>query len=78
MESRENLICKIKKICDTFELSDDTFYNSVLLNDFQTMAKDVPERVFKPKKLEDLFDFSKVSDGEEKLERYNSFFKCVA
>ena len=37
-DNRENLIWKIKKICDTFELSDDTFYSSVLLNDFQEMA----------------------------------------
>ena len=40
MELRENLIWKIKKICDTFELSDEVFYNSVLLNDLQRMSKE--------------------------------------
>lgn len=78
MENRENLIWKIKKIWDTFELSDDTFYHSVLLNDFQSMISETPKTDFKPKKLEELFDFSKVSDGSEKLKRYNSFFKWVA
>ena len=40
MELRENLIWKIKKICDTFELSDEVFYSAVLINDLQRMAKE--------------------------------------
>jgi len=40
IDVRENLICKIKKICDTFELSDEVFYTSVLLNDLQMITKE--------------------------------------
>ena len=47
IELRENLIWKIKKIWDTYELSDEVFYNSVLLYDFQRMAKE--SRKFKDK-----------------------------
>ncbi|CAI2386317.1 unnamed protein product [Moneuplotes crassus] len=75
-EDRENLICKIKKICDTFELGDETFYTSVMLNDFQMMSNQkVP---YDPITLEKLFDFSQLSDGTDKMNRYISFFKCIA
>ena len=40
VDVRENLIWKIKKIWDTYELSNEVFYNSVLLNDLQWMAKE--------------------------------------
>mmetsp|Transcript_34883 Transcript_34883/g.34548 ORF Transcript_34883/g.34548 Transcript_34883/m.34548 type:complete len:326 (+) Transcript_34883:114-1091(+) len=72
-ESRENLICKIKKICDTFELRDETFYTSVMLNDFQMMNNRKVD--FKPISLDKLFDFSQISNGTYKFERYTSFFK---
>lgn len=36
---RENLICKIKKVCDEFRLSDDTFYRAVFLYDYQERVK---------------------------------------
>jgi hypothetical protein len=32
---RENLICKVKKVCDEFKLSDDTFYRTVFMYDYQ-------------------------------------------
>lgn len=37
---RENLICKIKKICDEYELSDDTFFRTVFLYDFHRRVLD--------------------------------------
>lgn len=72
-EDRENLICKIKKICDTFELRDETFYTSVMLNDFQMMNN--KKVSYSPIALEKLFNFSQLSNGVEKMERYTSFFK---
>lgn len=36
---RENLIWKIKKICDEYELSDDTFFRTVFIYDFQHRVK---------------------------------------
>lgn len=68
----------MKKICDTFELWDETFYTSVLLNDLQTMAKETRKFKDKKKKLEDLFDFTKVSNGKDKWIRYETFFEAVA
>lgn len=48
-DNRENLIWKIKKIWDTFELSDNTFYTSVLLNDFQGMSATLSQCPYKEK-----------------------------
>lgn len=77
-ESRENLICKIKKICDTFELSDETFYNAVILNDFQSMVPSKQRYTDLDVQLTDLFDFAQISSGQEKCARYETFFKAVA
>ena len=68
----------MKKICDTFELWDETFYTSVLLNDLQTMAKVTRKFKDKKRKLEDIFDFTKVSNGKDKWARYETFFEAVA
>lgn len=78
MDTRENLICKIKKIWDTFELSDETFYNSVLINDFQLMVNESNKNYRKKQTLDQLFDFSIMSGGKEKCDRYQSFFDAVA
>lgn len=76
-ETRENIICKIKKICDTFELKDETFYSSVLLNDLQIMSD--PEMIKEGKfSLHELFDFTKMSNGQDKCQRYETFFEAVA
>ena len=74
---RENIICKIKKIWDTFELKDETFYSSVFLNDLQMMAdlNKLKEGKFS---LDELFDFTKISNGEDKWKRYDTFFEAVA
>ena len=33
---------------------------------------------FTPITLEEQFDFSQLNNGTEKMERYDSFFKCIA
>lgn len=67
-EVRENIIWKIKKIWDTFELKDETFYSSVLLNDLQIMWD--KDKIKDGKySLDELFDFSKTSNGQDKCKR---------
>jgi hypothetical protein len=42
------------------------------------MASDTTKSCRNKQKLEDLFDFSKISGGKERCERYQSFFEAVA
>ena len=59
------------------ELKDETFYSSVLLNDLQIMSD--PEMIKEGKfSLHELFDFTKMSNGQDKCQRYETFFEAVA
>lgn len=66
---RENLICKVKKICDDFELSDDTFFRTVFIYDFQRRAKayDYEKNcILENKTLAELFKFGEGEVGDKK------------
>ena len=78
---RENLICKIKKICDDFELSDDTFFRTVFLYDLQRRVKphDFEKNcILENKTLAELFKFGEGEAGEKKWVQYEKFFEILS
>lgn len=78
---RENLICKIKKICDEYELADDTFFRTVFLYDFQSRVKynNWAERCkLENKPLEDLFIFAEGEENDKKTKQYEKFFEILS
>ncbi|CAI2378498.1 unnamed protein product [Moneuplotes crassus] len=78
---RENLICKIKKICDEYELSDDTFFRTIFLYDFnrRVVHSDWEENcLLENKPLKDLFIFGEGEAGDKKLMQYGKFFDILS
>lgn len=78
---RENLICKIKKICDEYELSDDTFFRTVFLYDFHRRVKETDWEntcTLENKPLKDLFIFGEGEAGKKKLMQYGKFFNMLS
>ncbi|CAI2383183.1 unnamed protein product [Moneuplotes crassus] len=78
---RENLICKIKKICDEYELSDDTFFRTIFIYDFHrrvVQSKWEDNCVLENKPLSDLFIFGEGATGEKKLMQYEKFFDMLS
>lgn len=78
---RENLICKIKKICDEYELTDDTFFRTVFLYDLQHRVKPSDWEkncMLENKTLEELFDFGSGEEGGKKCLQYGKFFEILA
>ncbi|CAI2382502.1 unnamed protein product [Moneuplotes crassus] len=82
VEYRENLVCKMKKISDSFELQDDVFYRSVFIYDHFDRLKnpEINPHNFVPEHfIEKMFIF-KEGDEEEELRKYKyvKFFECIA
>jgi hypothetical protein len=81
IEYRENLVCKLKKITDTFELRDDTFYRSVFLYDYQDrlqVPSTSPLKYRFRKELHDLFEFGDTKDENTRKWKYVKFFESLA
>lgn len=77
---RENLICKIKKVCDEFNLSDDTFFRTVFLYDFQERYKidpNVPRYTTMKVWLDEIFTFGETPDNNERQKQYMCFFEII-
>jgi hypothetical protein len=78
---RENLIWKIKKITDSFEIDDDTFYRASFIYDQHNRLKPVSKSTFSYKakhKLEDLFVFSTGEEEDQRKYKYSKFFDSLA
>ena len=78
---RENLICKMKKICDDYELNDDTFFRTVFLYDFQSRVKNTnweSKWKLENKPLDELFVFGEGEEGTKKIKQYDKFFIILA
>lgn len=81
VEYRENLICKLKKITDTFELRDDTFFRAAFLYDFQDRLQGTLNKTSTYQmayELEDLFVFDKGEEEELRKYKYLKFFEALA
>lgn len=78
---RENLICKVKKVCDEFRLSDDTFFRTVFIYDYQDRVK-LPEncRRYTTMKvcLDEIFSFGESPDNTERQKQYMRFFEMIS
>lgn len=78
---RENLICKVKKVCDEFRLSDDTFYRTVFIYDYQERKKvkqDCPRYQSMKSCLDEIFSFGEDKDSAERQKQYMCFFEIIA
>lgn len=81
LDYRENLICKIKKVTDTFEINDDAFFRASFLYDYhdRLKAKLTPSSNYRMKnKLEDLFLFGPGEEEELRKYKYVKFFEALA
>lgn len=70
---RENLICKIKKACDHFKLSDDTFFRTVFIYDYQERVKVDPKMTRHETMkvcLDEIFTFGESPDNAERQKQY--------
>ena len=77
---RENLICKVKKVCDHFKISDDTFFRTIFLYDFQERViidSSVIRHETMKEWLDEIFKFGEASDNEERHQQYLKFFEVI-
>jgi hypothetical protein len=78
---RENLICKVKKVWDEFRLSDDTFFRTVFIYDYQERMKLPANQIrYQTMKvwLDEIFSFSENAESCEKQKQYLWFFEMIA
>lgn len=78
---RENLICKVKKVWDEYHLSDDTFYRTVFLYDYQERKKvkhACPRYETMKSWLDEIFSFGDDLDNAERQKQYVWFFEIIA
>lgn len=81
IEYRENIVCKIKKITDSFKLQDETFYRSVFLYDYYDQLKDSfrNDKEHKIKvEIEDSFEFGTTEEEEIRKWKYVKFFESLS
>lgn len=78
---RENLICKIKKVCDEYRLTDDTFFRTIFLYDYQERVKHKSDQIrYTSMKvcLDEIFSFGESPDNVERQKQYMCFFEIIA
>jgi hypothetical protein len=78
---RENLICKIKKVCDEYRLTDDTFFRTIFLYDYQERVKLKSDQIrYTSMKvcLDEIFSFGESPDNVERQKQYMCFFEIIA
>ena len=70
------MVCKLKKISDSFELGDDTFFRAVFLYDYY--ARLLPEYrktdYKSEKELDEYFEFSDSEEEQARKVKYELFF----
>lgn len=78
-EYRENLVWKIKKLVDSFELQDDTFFRAVFLYDFQDrFIKQNSESNYNLKcELDGYFIFGEEEEEKQRKWKYIKFFEAI-
>lgn len=81
LKLRENLICKIKKVCDEFSLSDDTFFRAIFLYDYQERViprPNCPRYETMKVCLDEIFTFGESPDNAERQQQYMCFFEMIS
>lgn len=81
IRSVKTLSVKLNKICDEYELSDDTFFRTVFLYDLQWRVKSngwESKWKLENKPLHDLFIFGEGEEGEKKWRQFNKFFEILS